>query len=52
MSVIASNDIGKNNFEYTFDKKTLQKLEDLDIEDLDYVESSGGEEEQEKLLRD
>ena len=43
MSVIASSDIYGND-EMMFDKKTLDKLKDVDIEELDYEDSEGDEE--------
>jgi hypothetical protein len=39
MSVIASTDIYNQNDEVLFDKRTLEKLQEVDIEDLDYDES-------------
>ena len=36
MSVIASTDIYNQNDEVLFDKRTLEKLQQVDIEELDY----------------
>lgn len=46
MSVIASTDINGND-ELFFDKKTLQKLKDIDIEELGYEDLDEDEEEKE-----
>jgi len=40
MSVIASTDINNDNDEVIFDRKTLEKLKGLDIEELEYDHSS------------
>jgi hypothetical protein len=44
MSVIASTDIYNQNDEVLFDKRTLERMKKVDIEDLDY-ESDGNDEE-------
>lgn len=44
MSVIASTDIYNLNDEVLFDKRTLEKLQEVDIEDLDYEESEENDE--------
>jgi len=45
MSVIASTDPHNENDEVLFDRKTLEKLKDIDIEELDYVDSEQNDEE-------
>jgi len=45
MSVIASTDIHNQNDEVLFDRKTLEKLQEVDIEDLDYEGSDMSEDE-------
>jgi hypothetical protein len=44
MSVIASTDIYNQNDEVLFDKRTLEKMKKIDIEELDY-ETDGNDEE-------
>ena len=39
MSVIASTDIHNENDEVLFDRKTMEKLKNIDIEDLAYINS-------------
>lgn len=45
MSVIASSNIHNENDEVMIDKRTFEKLQELDIEDDDYVDNSDSEEE-------
>lgn len=45
MSVIASTDIYNQNDEVLFDRRTLDKLREVDIEDLDYDASENDENE-------
>ncbi len=40
MSVIASTDINNENDDVLFDRKTLEKLKNIDIEELQYDQSS------------
>ena len=44
MSVIASTDIYNQNDEVLFDRRTLEKMKKVDIEELDY-ESDGNQDE-------
>jgi len=46
MSVIASTDINNQTDDVLFDKRTLEKLKEIDIENLDYDQSEESEEEQ------
>jgi hypothetical protein len=41
MSVIASTDVYNQNDDVLFDKRTLERLQKVDIEGLDYEHSSG-----------
>lgn len=43
MSVIASTDMYNQNDDVLFDRRTLEKLQEVDIEDLDYEESDMSE---------
>jgi len=45
MSVIASTDIYNQNDEVLFDRRTLEKLQEVDIEELDYDMSEEEEDE-------
>jgi hypothetical protein len=49
MSVIASTDLHNENDEVLFDRKTLQKLKNVDIEDMDYEDSEEDLDEREKM---
>jgi hypothetical protein len=49
MSVIASTDLHNQNDEVLFDRKTLQKLKNVDIEDMDYEDSEEDLDEREKM---
>lgn len=40
MSVIASTDVNNQNDDVLFDKKTMEKLQKVDIEELEYDEDS------------
>jgi hypothetical protein len=44
MSVIASTDLTNQGDDVLFDRKTLEKLQKVDIEDLDYDEGSDDDE--------
>ena len=44
MSVIASTDIYNQNDDVLFDRRTLEKLRKVDIEELQYEEPESGEE--------
>jgi hypothetical protein len=43
MSVIASTDINNDNDEVLFDKRTLEKLQKMDIEELEYEDDDADE---------
>lgn len=44
MSVIANTDIHNGNDELLFDRRTLERLQQMDIENLDYENSDDQEE--------
>lgn len=46
MSVIASTDIYNQSDEVLFDRKTLEKLKKVDIEELEYEDSSEDEDDE------
>jgi hypothetical protein len=49
MSVIASSDIHNDeNDEVTIDRKTFEKIKDIDIEDDDFVESDESDDEKQE----
>jgi len=50
MSVIASTDVYNHSDEVLFDKRTLEKLKNLDIEELDYEQSSEEEDGDHNLI--
>lgn len=52
MSVIASTDIYNQSDEVLFDKRTLDKLQNVDIEELDYEESSEEVDEDGNIIED
>ena len=50
MSVIASTDVYNQNDDVLFDKRTLERLQKVDIEGLDY-EHSSGDDDMNKLMK-
>ena len=52
MSVIASTDLNNQNDEVLFDRKTLEKLKSVDIEELDYEDSDFDEDEEKEKYKD
>lgn len=53
MSVIASSDIHNQTDDVLFDKRTFERLQDVDIEDLDYENDSDDDDENdEAILKD
>jgi hypothetical protein len=49
MSVIASTDLNNQNDDVLFDKRTLEKLHKLDIEELEYEDPSYNNDNDEEL---
>jgi len=52
MSVIASTDLHNNNDDVLFDKKTFEKLKDMDIENLEYENSEEENDEENEIMKD
>ena len=52
MSVIASSDLHNQNDDVLFDKRTFERLQEVDIEDLDYENSDEEDENDEAILKD
>ena len=49
MSVIASTDLNNKNDEILFDRRTFEKLQNMDIENLEYEDASDQEDPDKKL---